>query len=314
MVQLPLMAPASGPTASSMALVLPPVEVEPQALRQSPDHTPAPPPPSVDVDVDVSIEPAPAGSLHRFTSRRVLVAATAASLAVLITVLVIAVVRGAPELASTSAAPPATEPAQVVAAPTAPAPVEAEPAAVPAHEPTPARDPAPARNAAPADAPRPLPAPVDREPEPVASSEPAERTPQADAVRSSPRPGKPATSKPVRPGRTSRRVAIAPPPTPESVTTPDDEEPATARARTAYNAGNQALFAGDTEGAIRGYRQALNAAPTFPPGFRGLGLAYALQGDNGPAIMALRTYISLAPRAKDVPLIKKRIAALATHR
>lgn len=90
----------------------------------------------------------------------------------------------------------------------------------------------------------------------------------------------------------------------------EDDMPATARARAAYNAGNQALFAGHSDAAIRAYRQALSAAPTFPPGFRGLGLAYAQKGDNNLAIMALRTYLHMAPRARDATIIKQRIADL----
>jgi hypothetical protein len=90
----------------------------------------------------------------------------------------------------------------------------------------------------------------------------------------------------------------------------EDDMPATARARAAYNAGNQALFAGHSDAAIRAYRQALSAAPTFPPGFRGLGLAYAQKGDNNMAIMTLRTYLHMAPQARDAALIKQRIAGL----
>ena len=78
----------------------------------------------------------------------------------------------------------------------------------------------------------------------------------------------------------------------------------------AYDTGNQALFAGDSAAAIRAYRQVLGYVPTYAPGFRGLGLAHAQQGDIGAAIMALRTYLSLAPSARDVALIKKRIAIL----
>jgi len=88
----------------------------------------------------------------------------------------------------------------------------------------------------------------------------------------------------------------------------EDGEPATARARTAYNAGNQALFDGDSDAAIRAYRQALSAAPTFAPGYRGLGLAFAQGGDNTAAITALRVYLKMAPHAKDAALIKQRIA------
>lgn len=93
----------------------------------------------------------------------------------------------------------------------------------------------------------------------------------------------------------------------------EDGEPATARARAAYNAGNQALFEGQSDAAIRAYRQALSAAPTFAPGFRGLGLAFAQRGDTGSAVMALRVYLNMAPHARDAALIKQRVADLLTH-
>ncbi|MGH9885647.1 MAG: tetratricopeptide repeat protein, partial [bacterium] len=91
---------------------------------------------------------------------------------------------------------------------------------------------------------------------------------------------------------------------------PTEDQPSIARARVAYDAGNQALFAGDSAAAIRAYRQVLSFVPTYAAGFRGLGLAHAQQGDIGAAVMALRTYLSLAPNARDVALIKKRIALL----
>jgi hypothetical protein len=307
MVRLPLTAPASGPTRSPLGLL--PMQVEPEALRRSPDHTPAPPSRSNDFDVSIEQEADPLpwlAGVRRFASGHVLVIA-AAAFSVLITALVFVVLRGGPVTESlptppvAQTAPPAV-PVEAAPAPP-PAPIETAPVAAP---------PAPA-----AHAPAPSSAPAE-DTDDTDDTEDADRTPSAPA--STRRPSKrTAPASPTRPAvratRTGRasRVAVAAPPEPESVITPDDEQPATARARTAYNAGNQALFAGDTEGAVRGYRQALNAAPTFPPGFRGLGLAYAMQGNDGPAIMAFRTYISLAPHAKDVPLIKKRIAALATH-
>jgi len=88
------------------------------------------------------------------------------------------------------------------------------------------------------------------------------------------------------------------------------EDPAIARARSAYVAGNQKLFAGDAEGAVRSYRQALGHYPGYVGGYRGLGLAYAQLGDNQKALEALQTYVSTAPNAKDITLIKKRIAHL----
>jgi len=89
------------------------------------------------------------------------------------------------------------------------------------------------------------------------------------------------------------------------------EDPAIVQARAAYVAGNQQLFAGDTDAAIRWYRQALTLYPGYVGGYRGLGLAYAQRGDAGKALEAFRTYVRLVPGAKDVPLIEKRIARLS---
>jgi hypothetical protein len=80
--------------------------------------------------------------------------------------------------------------------------------------------------------------------------------------------------------------------------------------RTAYNSGNQRLFAGDAAAAIKAYQQTLSLAPTYAPGYRGLGLAYAQQGNKVLAVNALKKYVALAPNAKDVKLIQNRIAAL----
>jgi tetratricopeptide (TPR) repeat protein len=80
--------------------------------------------------------------------------------------------------------------------------------------------------------------------------------------------------------------------------------------RAAYSLGNQRLFAGDTAGAIRAYRQTLWLAPKYAAGHRQLGLAYAERGEKASAVAALQKYLALAPNAKDAPLIKKRIRAL----
>ncbi|MDB4956792.1 MAG: hypothetical protein JWO36_4361 [Myxococcales bacterium] len=94
---------------------------------------------------------------------------------------------------------------------------------------------------------------------------------------------------------------------------PKADEPALERARTAYATGNQRLFAGDADGAIRAYQQALGIYPGYVAGYRGLGLAYAQQGDNAKALQALRTYVTSVPKARDVALLKKRIARLQAH-
>ncbi len=91
---------------------------------------------------------------------------------------------------------------------------------------------------------------------------------------------------------------------------PKDDQAAIARARTSYAAGNTRLFAGDADGAIRNYRQALAYYPAYVGAYRGLGLAYAQKGDNAAAVKALRTYVSAAPGAKDAAIIRKRIQSL----
>jgi hypothetical protein len=92
--------------------------------------------------------------------------------------------------------------------------------------------------------------------------------------------------------------------------TPSQDE-ALARARAAYATGNQHLFAGQADAAIVSYNQALADYPSYVAGYRGLGLAYAQQGNRGAALTAFKTYVSLAPNAKDVALIEKRISRLS---
>ena len=65
---------------------------------------------------------------------------------------------------------------------------------------------------------------------------------------------------------------------------PKSTDQSLAKARTAYAAGNQRLFAGDPTGAIRQYHQALAAYPGYVAGYRGLGLAYAQLGDKANAV------------------------------
>jgi len=50
--------------------------------------------------------------------------------------------------------------------------------------------------------------------------------------------------------------------------------------------------------------------PGYVGGYRGLGLAYAQRGDTQKSLEALTTYVTTVPNAKDVPLLKKRIARL----
>jgi hypothetical protein len=99
-------------------------------------------------------------------------------------------------------------------------------------------------------------------------------------------------------------------PPPPGLVAQSEEDPAIGMARTAYTTGNQRLFVGDLQGAVRAYREALELYPGYVGGYRGLGLAYEELGDTANALVALRSYVAAAPTARDIALIKKRIAHL----
>jgi len=225
-----------------------------------------------------------------FAARRV-VAIAGATVALLIVVIAVAATHGTgPSTGSPMAARSATATTAATSA------QSATPAPRPARDPVGPPPPSP-HDTPPAGASAPPPQTLRETPEePSTATKPAPRA-------TPPAPGSRVTAK---------TVAVQPAKHDAPVET-EDGEPATARARAAYNAGNQALFDGKSDAAIRAYRQALSAAPTFAPGFRGLGLAFAQRGDSGSAVMALRVYLNMAPHAKDAPLIKQRIADLLSH-
>jgi len=166
--------------------------------------------------------------------------------------------------------------------------------------------------AQPAAAPEPTPAAV----APTAPSEPA---PVAAPTEPTPATTSPTAAPSRTPRPAYRRVARPAKPLvldydkPKAEPTPPSDTPdqALAKARAAYARGNQHLFAGETDAAITQYKQALAVYPGYVAGYRGLGLAYAQQGDHADALKAFKTYVGLVPNAKDIALIKKRIARLS---
>ena len=163
--------------------------------------------------------------------------------------------------------------------------------------------------AAVAPAPAPEPAPVTTAPPaPVPPPAPVEADASDTTPKPPPAPHRPATlgGKPVvveyDNSATHHAEAAAP--------TRAEDEAAVGKARAMYNEGNQRLFAGDANGAVQAYRGALDAFPGYVAGYRGLGLAYMELGNNPEAVKALQTYVRAAPTAKDVALVKKRIAHL----
>jgi len=91
---------------------------------------------------------------------------------------------------------------------------------------------------------------------------------------------------------------------------PASDQPAIAKARASHAAGTQRLLAGDFNGALDNYRRALAQYPAYVGSYRGMGLAYERMGDKSNALKALRMYVSVAPLATDVPVLRKRIDAL----
>jgi Tetratricopeptide repeat len=135
-------------------------------------------------------------------------------------------------------------------------------------------------------------------------------TAEVEVVAPSPKP----PTKPVamrRISRSKKPVVVDYDKKPSS--SPLDPDQALAQARVAYAIGNQHLFAGEGDEAIAAYRNALSIYPSYAAGYRGLGLAFAQQGDKPSAIAAFKTYVKLAPTAKDVALIQKRIRNLSVR-
>ncbi len=150
----------------------------------------------------------------------------------------------------------------------------------------------------------------------AATTEPAEPTPAvAEPPARKPARKRPAPAKPKEPTIAGKQLVVendsearAGKPVANAA---QADQAAITRARRAYTAGNSRLFAGDPDGAIREYRQALAHYPGYVSGYRGLGLAYAQKGDRANAIKALRTYVRAAPNAKDASIIQRRIQALS---
>lgn len=244
---------------------------------------------------DVRMPPSGLAALLR--SKRVL--AIAGGAVVLLVVIIVAASGGGGDEPASSATTdaPATKPAANVTAP--------EPAPLP---PEPAADPEPAVATSPSTTPAPAVAtePAVTEPEP-APPEPAVTTPPPVATRATP-PRRTGTRK------IGGKQVVVDYDTGKRETGPvpvaKEDEPLLAKARAVYMAGNKKLFAGDTAGAIASYRQSIAIYPGYVAGYRGLGLAYTQQGDKVRALKALRTYVAAAPTAKDIPLIKKRMARL----
>jgi tetratricopeptide (TPR) repeat protein len=107
-------------------------------------------------------------------------------------------------------------------------------------------------------------------------------------------------------------LAAAPPATAEKKRPPVTTQTAMAHAvaLTQIRRGEAALEQGNVDDALASFRSALDNEPTNPAAFRGLGMAYAMQGDDGQALQAYDRYLRLAPRASDAAEIRQSIREL----
>jgi serine/threonine protein kinase len=83
-----------------------------------------------------------------------------------------------------------------------------------------------------------------------------------------------------------------------------------ARAKNFYMKGATLFVKGKFVPARAKFRAAISSAPAYAPAYRGLGLAEARLGRKNFAIRALRTYLRLAPKARDATAMRRRLAQL----
>jgi tetratricopeptide (TPR) repeat protein len=74
--------------------------------------------------------------------------------------------------------------------------------------------------------------------------------------------------------------------------------------------GETALEQGQTDEALQSFRAALENEPAMALAFRGLGMAYSMQGKNAEALQAYERYLKLAPTAPDAGDIRSSIKQL----
>jgi regulator of sirC expression with transglutaminase-like and TPR domain len=74
--------------------------------------------------------------------------------------------------------------------------------------------------------------------------------------------------------------------------------------------GEAALEQGRADDALSSFRAALENEPTIAVAFRGMGMAYAVQGNDAQALQAYDKYLRLEPSAPDAAEIRQSIREL----
>ena len=111
-------------------------------------------------------------------------------------------------------------------------------------------------------------------------------------------------------------AAAEPPPRPKKK---EREQPVTqaqllhAVAVSQVRRGESALEKGRADEALESFRAALENEATLAVAFRGLGMAYAMQGNDTQALQAYEKYLQLAPLAPDKADIKRSITELKSR-
>jgi tetratricopeptide (TPR) repeat protein len=150
--------------------------------------------------------------------------------------------------------------------------------------------PAPPLVAAPSGATAPVPA----------ATTPAAPAPAADAHAPPPATAAaPAPEKPLAPLRADAKSAAG-----------RTEQRPLGRARTLLNRGDSALEKGRTETAVNSFLAALESDPTLTEAHRGLGMAYAMQGNDAAAKKEYQLYLANSPGAADADDIRAAINEL----
>jgi tetratricopeptide (TPR) repeat protein len=108
-------------------------------------------------------------------------------------------------------------------------------------------------------------------------------------------------------------VAAAEPPKPAKPKRPAEVSQAQllhAVAISQVRRGESALEKGRADEALESFRAALENEGTLAVAFRGMGMAYAMQGNDTQALQAYQRYLQLAPSAADRGDIRRSIAEL----
>ena len=172
----------------------------------------------------------------------------------------------------------------------------------------------PTEPAAPAQPPPPAPEPATPDAA-VAAAEPTSAQIDAGAAPAAAAPadaGETDAALAAAPDAGAPHLAAAPPAAPEKKRPPVTTQAAMAHAvaLTQIRRGEAALEQGNVDDALASFRSALDNEPTSPAAFRGLGMAYAMQGDDAQALQAYDRYLRLAPRAPDAAEIRQSIREL----